>query len=188
MPKKKPVHHYINNKDFYTAMVEYKRLVKEAEAIDGIHPRVTHYIGECFMLIATKLSNRPNFIRYTFKEEMIGDGIENCLQYIDNFDPDKSKNPFAYFTQIIWFAFLRRIAKEQKNQYIKFKAIEHTDLFEATSQTHKYDTESNVSGIQMSEWSRKYMDEFIETFEETKRTKKKPKTEEKTVYDTEKPA
>ena len=117
--KKKP--HYVNNKEFLQAMIEWKAAVREAEANDEPRPQVTNYIGECFLKIANHLSYRPNFINYTYREEMISDGIENCLQYINNFDPDKSKNPFAYFTQIIYFAFVRRITKEKQQSHIKDK-------------------------------------------------------------------
>ena len=87
-------------------------------------PPVPDYVGECFLKIANGLSFRPNFINYTYRDEMISDGIENCLQYVYNFDPNKSNNPFAYFTQIIYFAFIRRIQKEKKQTHIKHKIIE----------------------------------------------------------------
>ena len=106
--------HYVNNKQFLEAITEWKEKVKDAESLGEEAPPVTDYIGECFLKIAQHLSFRPNFINYTFKEEMIGDGIENCLQYVNNFDPEKSKNPFSYFTQIIYYAFIRRIQKEKK--------------------------------------------------------------------------
>ena len=94
--------HYVNNADFLQALIEYRLKVKEAKEADKEKPRLTNYIGECFLKIADHLSRKPNFISYSFREEMISDGIENCIQYVDNFDPDKSKNPFAYFTQIIF--------------------------------------------------------------------------------------
>ena len=97
--KKKP--HYVNNKEFLQAMVEWKAKCREAEKAGKPQPPITNYIGECFLKIANHLSYRPNFINYTYREEMISDGIENCLQYVHNFNPDKSNNPFAYFTQII---------------------------------------------------------------------------------------
>ena len=106
---KKKKEHYVNNKEFLAAMVDFRNNVQLAEKNGDERPRVTPYIGECLMKIAVHLSHKPNFINYTFKEEMISDGIENCLQYIDNFNPEKSQNPFAYFTQIIYYAFLRRI-------------------------------------------------------------------------------
>ena len=98
--------HYVNNKQFLEAISAWKEKVKEAESAGEEIPPVTDYIGECFLKIAQHLSYRPNFINYTFKEEMIGDGIENCLQYVNNFNPEKSKNPFSYFTQIIYYAFI----------------------------------------------------------------------------------
>ena len=90
-------------------------------------PIVSDYMGECFYKIATHLSYRPNFINYTYREEMVGDGIENCIRYAKNFNPEKSKNPFAYFTQIIYYAFLRRIANEKKQTTIKEKIVKNTD-------------------------------------------------------------
>ena len=119
MTKKKSVH-YVDNKKFLQAMIDWRETWPDEENI----PPVTNYIGECFLKIATHLSYRPNFINYTYRDEMISDGIENCLQYVKNFNPEKSKNPFAYFTQIIYYAFLRRIAKEKKQSHIKNKMIE----------------------------------------------------------------
>ena len=115
---------YINNEDFLNAMIVYKEDIKKAEEKNKEIPPVPDYIGECFLLIAERLSFRPNFINYAFKDDMISDGIENCLQYVNNFNPEKSKNPFAYFTQIIYYAFLRRIQKEKKQSHVKNKIIE----------------------------------------------------------------
>ncbi len=118
--------HYVDNKEFLRAMIEWK---EECNKADEILP-VTDYIGECFLKIANHLSYRPNFINYTYRDEMISDGIENCLQYVKNFNPEKSNNPFAYFTQIIYYAFLRRIAKEKRQTHIKNKMIEK-DTFDS---------------------------------------------------------
>ena len=131
--------HYVDNKDFLAAMVEWKESIREAESEGDEIPPITEYIGECFYKIATHLSYRPNFINYTYREEMIGDGIENCIQYAKNFDPEKSKNPFAYFTQIIYYAFLRRISKEKKQQSIKQKMIDNDTL--KTHETMDFDDE-----------------------------------------------
>ena len=120
---KKKSEHYVDNKQFLQAMIEYKKSCVLAESKNELKPPVSNYIGECFLKIANHLSYRPNFINYTYKEEMISDGIENCLQYVSNFNPDKSNNPFAYFTQIIYYAFIRRIQKEKKQQTIKRKLI-----------------------------------------------------------------
>ena len=120
--KKKNAAHYVANEEFLIAMVAWK--VTLAEAAGDSKAGVTEYIGTCFLKIATHLSYRPNFIGYSYREEMISDGIENCLMYCSNFDPAKSSNPFSYFTQIIYYAFLRRIQKEKKQQYIKFRCFE----------------------------------------------------------------
>lgn len=124
MVVEKKKQHYLDNKEFLRALIEYKSSVAKAEKNGSPKPRVNNYIGECFLKIATHLSYRPNFINYMYRDDMICDGIENCIQYVDNFDPEKSNNPFAYFTQIVYFAFLRRIAKEKRQMDIKDKLIE----------------------------------------------------------------
>ena len=116
--------YYVNNREFLEAIVAYKGRVRSAEESKSDRPRVPNYIGDCFLKIATHLSYKPNFVNYMFREDMICDGIENCLQYIDNFNPEKSSNPFAYFTQIIYYAFLRRIQKEKRQVEIKSKILE----------------------------------------------------------------
>ena len=123
---KKP--HYVNNKEFLQAMIEWNDRCKIAKEKGETQPPITNYIGECFLKIANHLSYRPNFINYTYREEMISDGIENCLQYVHNFNPEKSDNPFAYFTQIIYYAFLRRIQKEKKQSHVKNKIIENMNV------------------------------------------------------------
>jgi len=125
---KKKSEHYIDNQQFFAEMKSWKALVDAANAKGERHPPVTNYIGECFMKIAEHLSRKPNFINYPYRDEMISDGIENCLLYAYNFDPSKSSNPFSYFTQIIYYAFLRRIQKEKKQAYIKLKKIEMSDV------------------------------------------------------------
>jgi len=125
MPRKKS-EHYVNNKQLLEALIVYREKVAHAKENDLPKPRITNYLGECFLKIATHLSYKPNFVNYMFRDDMISDGIENCVQYIHNFDPEKSKNPFAYFTQIIHYAFLRRIQKEKKQLDIKTKIIERS--------------------------------------------------------------
>ena len=129
MPKAK-TEHYVNNRDFLDALIEYRNSVAEAAANDLPKPRITNYIGSCFLKIATHLSYKSNFVNYMYREDMISDGIENCVQYIHNFDQAKSKNPFAYFTQISYFAFLRRIQREKRQLDIKTKIVEKSG-FEA---------------------------------------------------------
>ena len=126
--------HYVNNKEFLAAMVEYTKNVNKAKRNKQPKPPVTDYIGSCFLKIANHLSYRPNFINYTFRDDMISDGIENCLQYLDNFNPRKSNNPFAYFTQIIYYAFIRRIQKEKKQVTIKNRLITESNYDDMTLQ------------------------------------------------------
>ncbi len=137
--------HYVNNKEFLDALMVYRKEVKLSREEGREKPRVPNYIGECFLKIATHLSYRPNFVNYMFKDDMICDGIENCLQYIDNFDPEKSTNPFAYFTQIIYFAFLRRIQKEKKQLEVKTKLLERSGFDEV------FAADDNIMGFNMSD-------------------------------------
>jgi len=119
--------HYIDNEKFFEEMSEWKKLVIEAEATGEKRPPINNYVGKCFLDIAVHLSQKPNFTNYPYKDEMINDSIENCIMYAHNFNPEKSKNPFSYFTQIIYYAFLRRIEKEKKQNFIKFKLAEMKD-------------------------------------------------------------
>lgn len=128
--KRKRSIHYVNNKDFLIALIEYKKSIELAEQRGDPKPQITNYIGDCFLKIATHLSFKPNFVNYIFKDDMISDGVENCVQYIHNFNPEKSQNPFAYFTQVIHYAFLRRIQKEKKQLEIKNRILEKTGYSE----------------------------------------------------------
>jgi hypothetical protein len=169
----KKSNHYINNADFLKALVEYHDKCALAEQNNQPDPPIPNYIGECFLKIADHLSRKPNFVSYSFRDEMISDGIENCLMYFRNFNPDKSKNPFAYFTQIVYYAFLRRIQKEKKQLYVKYKATEQFGILDAFEM---YEDESgNTRQFQLYD----NIAEFIQTFEEAKEKKKnKGKVEE----------
>jgi len=167
------IKHYINNEDFLKALVDYKTKCEDAKAQGKGKPTIPNYIGECFIKIAEGLSHKPNFINYTYRDEMMADGIENCLMYFENFDPSKSKNPFAYFTQVIYYAFLRRIQKEKKQLYVKYKATEQMgilDEFEMMESedgtTRQFELYDNIA-------------EFIETYEDAKQAKKDAKTAKK---------
>ena len=131
--------HYVNNKEFLEALIVYRTKCAEAEEAGKPRPRITNYLGSCFLKIATHLSYKPNFVNYMFREDMICDGIENCVQYIKNFDPEKSRNPFAYFTQIIHYAFLRRIQKEKRQMDIKDKILEKSGY------DHVFSTDGDTS-------------------------------------------
>ena len=143
---KRPTAHYVDNKRFLQAMKDWKEQCEEASQTGDEPPRVTNYIGECFLKIANGLSHKPNFMNYTFREDMVSDGIENCLQYIHNFNPSKSNNPFAYFTQIIYYAFIRRIQREKKQTHVKNKLIEKQD-YRAFVTMHGDETSYSVSGF-----------------------------------------
>ena len=143
---RKQKQHYVDNKKFLQEITNYRLAVEAAKRNDEEKPRITHYLAECFLKIATHLSYRPNFINYMYKEDMISDGVENCVQYIDNFDPAKSKNPFAYFTQIIYYAFLRRIAKEKRQMDIRDKLIEKSG-YEQVFHSDNNDDHSEMNQI-----------------------------------------
>ena len=130
MTKRKRSEHYVNNKEFLAALIKYREDKEIAQIQGKPKPPIPHYIGECFLKIANHLSFKPNFVNYMFKEDMISDGIENCVQYIHNFNPEKSQNPFAYFTQIIHYAFLRRIQREKRQLEIKNKILERSGFSE----------------------------------------------------------
>jgi hypothetical protein len=168
--------HYINNADFLAALIDYKEKNALSKKNKTTPPPIPNYIGECFMKIAEGLSHKPNFINYTYRDEMMADGIENCLMYFDNFDPTKSKNPFAYFTQIIYYAFLRRIQKEKKQMYVKYKATEQMGILDEFEMLEFEDGTSRQFELYDN------IAEFIENYEdakEAKKTAKKPKGIEK---------
>ena len=162
--------HYVDNKLFFAEMQKWKEEINEQEQVDDLPPMVTEYMGDCFQKIATHLSYRPNFINYTYREEMIGDGIENCIRYAKNFNPDKSKNPFAYFTQIIYYAFIRRITKEKKQTSIKQKIIDNTS-------TKTYDIMEGDDDV----YSNTYMEFLRDNLEEKDIPKQKRKKSKKGI-------
>ena len=177
--------HYVDNEKFLVVMSDYREEYLQAKDNDTELPVIPDYAGECFLKIAERLSHRPNFINYAFREEMVSDGIENSVMYASNFNPEKSTNPFAYFTQIIYYAFLRRIEKEKKQLYIKYKTMEehssledHVDMGEMSSE----DSRSVSSGASpLTADKRVSIQEFIHAFEEKKRKKKKVKKEDDNI-------
>jgi hypothetical protein len=162
--------HYVDNKRLFATLVEYRDLRREAAERGDEEPRVPEYVGVCLHQIANRLSRKPNFINYTFREEMISDGLENCINYLNNFNPDKSKNPFAYFTQIIYFAFLRRIQKEKKQMYIRHKSIENSMILDdIVTQSEHMDESIKPAYIDLKN---EYMTDFIKAFEDKEAEKK----------------
>ena len=147
MAKRKRSEHYVNNKEFLAALIKYREDKEIAEMKGLPKPPIPRYIGECFLKIANHLSFKPNFVNYMFKEDMVSDGIENCVQYIHNFNPEKSQNPFAYFTQIIHYAFLRRIQREKRQLEIKNKIIERSGYNEV------FDDNNTLDGSNYSDYN-----------------------------------
>ena len=147
---------YINNKTLYGAMIHYKNDIQHALEHDADKPQVPRYIGESILLICNNLAKKPNFSGYTYKQEMISDGVMDCISAVDNFDPDKTNNPFAYFTQIAWNAFLRRIQKEKKQTYIKHKNFENSFMFDLFEDAHH--------AVQLK--TNEYSSELVKSFEE----------------------
>ncbi len=160
---KKKVNNYIDNVKFYDAFVKHKMNCTAAENSGLPTPRLSDYIGKCFMLIAEHLSYKVNFINYPFRLEMVGDAIENCVMAAGNFDPEKSKNAFGYFSKISYWAFLRRIDKEKKQLYVKHKALEQVSIdgFENVNETDKPQPSDSD-----------YMKSFVTTFEKRHKIKK----------------
>lgn len=140
MAKRKSIH-YVNNKEFSQAVVDYCMTVKAAKENNEQAPIVPDYIAQCFLRIAEGLSHKSNFIRYTYREEMVMDAVENCLKAIENYNIEAATrtgnpNAFAYFTQISWYAFLRRIAKEKKQQDVKLKYLSQSGIEAFLSDDH----------------------------------------------------
>ena len=171
--------HYVDNEKFLEVMTGYRNAYLESrENGEEQKPMIPDYAGECFLKIAERLSHRPNFINYAFREEMVSDGIENCVMYASNFNPEKSSNPFAYFTQITYYAFLRRIEKEKKQLYIKYKTMDEFSSLEDNSDMDGMGSDASAvsSGASpLSADKRSSIYDFIATFEEKKRAKKRVK-------------
>ena len=175
--------HYVDNAVFLEAMIEYKKQYHISKSNDEELPIISEYLGSVFLKIAQRLSFRPNFINYAFKDDMISDGIENCLHYIHNFNPEKSTNPFAYFTQIIYYAFIRRIQKEKKQLYIKFKSMQNYEISPEYVNYMDYDENFSSTGDYKNSDFRVMVDEFVDNFEKSKKKKAVKKKPEPTTLE-----
>ena len=162
--------HYVNNAEFLAALIEHKKKVKEAAENKLPKPIIPNYIGDCILKIANHLAYKPNFINYSYRDDMVLDGIENCIQYLDNFNPDKSSNPFAYFTQIIYYSFLRRITKEKKQSYIKGKLIQDMP-FEAFELQDGDDGDYHNQYLEFMQQHGTFDDSFIQRKAKKKKSK-----------------
>ena len=166
--------HYVDNDKFFLEIKKWKQRVIDAREVDDPDPPSTEYMGECFLKISENLAWRPNFINYTFRDDLVSDGIENCLLYAHNFNPEKSKNPFSYFTQIIHHSYIRRITKEKKQMHIKYRIIEEEQL--------KEQLESSIEDVPNHPLTKQYK-KYIDSHDkyavnpQPKKTKKKSKLE-----------
>jgi len=158
--------HYVDNKRLYDVLCDYRKKEELALENDLEKPRVPEYVGECILLIARRLSMKSQFINYPYKEDMISDGVENCLIYLDNWDPSKSQYPFAYFTQIIYYAFLRRIQGEKKHLYIQYK-LQEENGFEGMN----YVPGQDAIDIKRNNMDLERINNFITDYEEYKNVK-----------------
>lgn len=173
--RKKP-DHYVDNKKLLTVMIEYKRLLNESKENDTEPPQIPNYVGICLMDIAQRLSNKPNFRNYPFRDEMMADGVETCIKYIYNFDPDKSNNPFAYFTSIIYYAFLNRIKKEKKELYTKQKSLQNLYFQGLLADQDILNGSEHSINVDLDN---PYMNELVESIDTKKDEKKKAKSDKK---------
>lgn len=164
--------HYVDNKKFYEEILIHKEKVKEAREKGLQDPKLSNYIGECIYKIANKLSNKPCFINYSFRDEMISDGIENCILYFNDYNPELGKNPFAYFTQVIYFAFLRRINKEEKNRYIIYKNFQETIINNGHASLLTDGDNNHLLSTNIYDNINEFMDRY-EKKEEVKKEKRK---------------
>lgn len=181
MRKNLSTHHYVDDAKLYEAMVQYKLKLKENESKGLDKPRVSEYIGSCILLIAKRLSTRPQFINYSYRDEMIGDGVVNCINYIDNFNHEKYKKPFAYFTQIIYYAFIHRIQKEKKHLYVRQKTLQNAYLNGLLNDYQESDGDSYGTVIDLDS---DYMANLVEDFEKKLAAKKqKAKSKEADIFE-----
>lgn len=176
--RKKAPRNYINNSDFCETLIKYKQSCVDAELAGKPNPPIPNYIGECFMKLAEGLSRRPNFFGYSYKDEMIADGIENCLAYFHNFNPEQTRNPFAYFTRILWNCFVRRIIREKKQQYIKYKVTENFGILDEAELMELGD--GQIKQIEVYD----NMYEFIRKFEESELKKAEKVSQNKKIKPT----
>lgn len=176
MEKKKKIN-YVDNKEFAKAIIAYRKECNKAKRNGQQIPPIPNYIGKCIYLIAENISHKPNFLNYSYRDEMIMDAVENCLKYFHNFNPKRvSKrtglpvSPFAYFTQIILFAFIRKIANENKQQYIKYKQLEQLNIMDEIG----YEVSDDGNNLQSPELYENMM-VFIKNFEDRNERKKDAK-------------
>lgn len=176
---KKSTNIYVDNQKFLEEMVKYIDEFNATGADPKNRPKISRYLGKCFDDIARNLANKYNFARYPFKEEMISDGIFDCIRYLHKFDPNKTKNPFAYFTQICYYAFIRKIESEKEYLYKKYKVSIHSEIFGLLNDNQGVYDDSTIDDLGSSESTKENMYSFIDDFEKRKEVKKQKREESK---------
>lgn len=170
--KKNTTRHYVHNPDLLAALIKYQDECKQAEAEGLDQPQIPDYIGKCILLIARRLSTAGNFCNYSYRDEMISDGVENAIKYgIKNFSVEKTTNPFGYFSQIMYWAFVRRIKKEQRELYVKHKVTQNSVIM---GEAYEQSAFSDAGSADFIDLDNDYMNEFVKNYEknlEAKRTK-----------------
>lgn len=168
----KDTQHYVNNKEMLAAIIQYRKDVRAAKKAKLPKPKIPDSIGSMIWLIAVNLSHRQNFSQYTFVNDMIGDAVENCIMYFDNFNPKTSKYPFAYFSKITFYAFVRRIQREKKQLYIKYKATQQAGILHDA----EFNDEDNPGEqFEMYENISEFIDKYEASQEAAKLKKAQPK-------------
>jgi hypothetical protein len=153
---------YIDNAKFLAALKAYRLACYRAKRRKHSKPRIPEYLGECFLKLATRISTKPNFKSYTYRDDMISDATENCCQYLYNFNPNKGTNPFGYFTTMIHYAFIRRIEREKKHTYLKYKLMEKGVI----DGTQSYDPSESSGQPDTTMLNFENVQEFITRFDE----------------------
>ena len=178
MATKKKTEHYVDNQKFYRALCDFRDACERAESEDRQIPVVPDYIAICIMRIAQGMSRRQQFSGYPFVEDMVADAVENCIRYVRSFDSRNWNNPFAYFSRVVWFAFLRRINIEKKGLYIKYKMTDMVNVTNMGATHHEsgMGPESNYAVIEHSEHTQTKIDEFVENYERANSLRRKRRT------------
>lgn len=117
--------HYVNNREFTLALDKYARACKEAEENNKELPVMSRYLGESIMRMANRLATSPRFRNYSYREEMISNGVLAAVKYAHRFDGDRFDNGFAYVTQILFSHFIITIKSEKKKYETNLKLIQN---------------------------------------------------------------
>jgi DNA-directed RNA polymerase specialized sigma24 family protein len=179
LPHKKITINYVDNKLLYQALVTWQKDTRRAVRKKEPKPPLPDFVAECIMKMANRLSQKVGFVGYSFRDDMVGDSLESCLRYIHNFNPAKSTNAFAYITQIIHNAFIRRIQKEQKQLYVKMRIVDQADFMDSYERQSGDDAHYNNSYVTYLQENKGDVISKFENWKESKKTKANAKKKKK---------